>query len=338
MPWSGCTPRCLALVVVLAVSGISPPLIAAEARMLTARDTLSPPPPSSELERRILQHLTWEPREFPVSLTEKEGEEYQALLRFPSPFETGDAENDRVAVLWYRAAKPSEEGKRKAVVVVHESGSAMPVGKMFARGFAARGVDAFLVQLPYYGFRRANRPALTEERVLIALRQGIADVRRARDAVAALADIDSQHISLQGTSLGGFVSATVAGLDHGFDRIFIMVAGGDLYSLLEHGQRESADLKRRLDEVGYTGEKLRQILDLVEPNHLAHRIDPQRTWLYSATQDQVVPLANALSFKEAARLSDDHHIRLWGDHVTTIVYFPVIADHVVQQMGRRAEK
>jgi len=313
-------------------------VFAAEPVLLSARDTLAPPPATVESERRVLQELTWKPTEFPVTLQEVEGEEYQAVLRFPSPLETGDPVNDRVAVLWYRSTKPQGEGGRSAVVVVHESGSAMPVGKMFARGFAARGVDAFLVQLPYYGLRKTNQQQLTERKVLVAIRQGIADVRRTRDAVAAVPDIHPQKISLQGTSLGGFVSATVAGLDGAFHRVFIMVAGGDLYSLLEHGQRESAELKRRLDEAGYTGEKLKEVLEKVEPNRLAHRIDPRRTWLYSANQDQVVPIANALSFKQAARLPDDHHIRLWGDHVTTIVYFPVIADHVVQQILQPPEQ
>jgi dienelactone hydrolase len=308
-------------------------LFTAEPTILPARDTIAPAAAVSDAERQALEKLAWKPGEFAVSLVPVKDVDHQAVIRFPSALETGDATNDKVALWWYRAANVADGEKRPALVVVHESGSAMPVGKMFAKGFAARGVHAFLIHLPYYGLRREKRRELDEKRVLIAIRQGIADVRRARDAIAVLPGVDPQRIGLQGTSLGGFVAATVAGLDRGYDQVFIMVAGGDLHSLLEHGQRESADLKRRLDEAGYTGDKLREVMATVEPNVLAHRINAERTWLYSANQDQVVPIENALSFKRAAHLTDDHHIRLWGDHVTTILYFPVIADHVVQQIN-----
>jgi dienelactone hydrolase len=308
---------------------------AGNATTFPARDTLSPAAAQTDDERKALAGLTWKPGEFAVTMSGVEGQDYQALLRFPSPLETGDAVNDRVAMLWYRPADVKDGEQRPAVVVVHESGSSMPVGKMFAKAFAARGVHAFMIQLPYYGLRKENRKDLTEQRILIAVRQAIADVRRARDAVAVMPGVESKRISLQGTSLGGFVAATTAGIDRGFDNVFIMVAGGDLYSLLEHGQRESADLKRQLDEVGYTGEKLREVMNAIEPNRLAHRINAERTWLYSANQDQVVPIANALSFKRAAKLPDDHHIRLWGDHVTTIVYFQPLADQVVKQINAK---
>lgn len=310
-------------------------VFAADSSMLPARDTLAPAAAQSPAERQSLEKLTWKPGEFTVSVANVEDQDHQAVIRFPSPLETGDAVNDKVALLWYRAKDANENARLPAVVVVHESGGSMPVGKMFAKGFAARGVHAFLIHLPYYGLRRERHNALQEQRVLIAVRQGIADVRRAHDAVAALPGVDPQKISLQGTSLGGFVAATTAGLDRGYDHVFIMVAGGDLLSLIQHGERESAELRKKLTEAGYTGEKLREITAIVEPNTLAHRANPDRTWLYSAEQDQVVPFANALSFKRAAKLADDHHICLWGDHVTTIVYFPVIADHVVKQMTSR---
>jgi hypothetical protein len=304
---------------------------AAEPTLLPARDTLAPVAAQSPEERFTLEQLLWKPGPFEVSSAPVEGEEHQVVLRFPSAFETGNAINDRAALLWYQAANAKDGEKLPAIVVVHESGSAMPVGKMFAKGFAARGVHAFLIHLPFYGLRR-DRSVKPDEKFLIVMRQAIADVRRAHDAVAVMPGVDPARISLQGTSLGGFVSATAAGLDRGYDHVFIMVAGGDLYGLIQNGERESAELRRKLEEAGYTGDKLRDMIATVEPNRLAGRVNPERTWLYSAEQDRVVPFANALSYKRAAKLADDHHVRLWGDHVTTILYFPVIADHVVKQI------
>ena len=111
------------------------------------------------------------------------------------------------------------------MVVIHESGSRMEAGRVFARSFRERGLNAFLVHLPYYGERRkgGGRPEDADFTVLV--RQGIADARRARDAVAVLPGVDADQISIQGTSLGGFVTTLVGSLDPGYDNVFIMLAG-----------------------------------------------------------------------------------------------------------------
>jgi hypothetical protein len=305
----------------------------AESRKLESRDSLNPAAAATDDIRDCLRELTWTPQSFEISI-EPAGERdpWQAVLRFPSPVATGDSVNDRVAVLWYKAQGVAPSARVPAIVVVHESGSSMPVGKAFASLFAAQKVHAFLVQLPHYGLRRTGRQKPTGEQFLLAMRQAIADVRRTRDAVSALDEVDSTRISLQGTSLGGFVAATTAGIDRAFDHVFIMVAGGDLLSMLERGQREAAELRERLQAAGYTGDRLKELLWTVEPTRLAGRLDSSRTWLYSAEQDQVVPIANALALKQAASLADDHHIRLPGDHVSTIVFVPAILTHVMKQV------
>jgi len=307
---------------------------AEDVRRFIAVDTLSPQAPASDDVRACLSGLAWKPQSFEVTCAAETtaGAAHQSVLRFPSPVDTGNPENDRVAVLWYQPPGPSADRLKPALVVVHESGSSMPVGKLFATLFAGQGVHAFLVQLPNYGLRRTANKKPTGDQFLVAMRQGIADVRRARDAVATLPGVDPTRISIQGTSLGGFVASTAAGLDHGFDQVFIMVAGGDLYGMLERGQREAAELRERLEKAGFTGDKLKELMWAVEPTRLAGRLDPRTTWLYSAEYDTVVPMANALALKNAASLPDDHHMRLPGDHVTTIVYVPMILDHVVKRI------
>ncbi len=129
---------------------------------------------------------------------------------------------------WYQAKDESGAVlNAPAAVIVHESGSGMTVGRLIAQGLRQRGLHTFMIQLPYYGVRRAGEKP-TGERVFAAMRQAIADVRRAKDAVAAIPLVDSTRISLQGTSLGGFVTATTAGLDQGYHRVVIFLAGGDL--------------------------------------------------------------------------------------------------------------
>lgn len=308
----------------LASSGVS-------AESLITQDTLDTAVVAGDVGT-ALTGLRWEPREFSIELVNVQDEDHQAVVRFASPISTGDEVIDRVALLWHRPEVEHRGELRPAIVVVHESGSAMPVGKLFARAFAAKGVHSFLIQLPHYGLRRRDGIRPDGERFLVSMRQAIADVRRARDVVARLPGVDPKRISLQGTSLGGFVSATVAGLDQGYDATFIMLAGGDLASLLQNGEKEAAQLRERLRQAGYSGDRLAKLLDTIEPLRLASRIASDRMWLYSADQDRVVPLANALVLKQAANLPDANHVRLWGDHTSTIVFFPVIVQHVIDHL------
>lgn len=303
-----------------------------ESQTFSARDSLQPGDESVADAKAAIAELTWKPATFDVTLAAVEGEDHQAVIRFPSAIDTGNATNDRVALLWYKPPHADAAQTRPAIVVVHESGSAMPVGKLFARAFAAKGYHSFLIHLPQYGLRRTPGTPRDGSRFLLTMRQGIADVRRARDAVAVLPGVDPQRIALQGTSLGGFVASMTAGLDRGYQAVFLMLSGGDLHGMLQQGEKEAADLRVRLEQAGFTGDKLRTVLHAVEPTRLAHRVNPLQTWLYSAEQDRVVPLEHALIFKRAAKLDDDHHVRLWGDHTSTIIYFPVIVDHVAQRM------
>lgn len=319
------------------------PAIAADAptptRTFAARDTLAPQPDESADARACLENLTWKPTEFEVSLEPATDSEIEAYVRFPSPKPNGVAQNDRVVLEWY--AVKDDAGKivdAPAVVVVHESGSGMEVGRLFAKAFHAQKVHAFMIQLPFYGLRKPQGFRQDGKHIESTMKQGIADARRAKDAVSVIPHVMRDNIALQGTSLGGFVAATTAGLDHGFDSVHIMVAGGDLYNLVLNGQREAGKLREMLATAGYTGEKLRDLFSQVEPLRLAHRLDPKTTWMYSATRDQVVPPIHAIKLAEAAKLSEDHHIRLLADHYTGIIYMPVVVDGMSKNILQHSNK
>ncbi len=134
---------------------------------------------------------------------------------------------------WYQAKdKDRNPINAPGRVIVHESGNGMTVGRIVARSLRSKGIHTFMMQLPYYGVRRGEGGRPSGEKLVEALRQGIADARRARDAVAAVPLVDASRISLQGTSLGGFVTATTAGLVQAYHRTFVLLAGGDLYGTL----------------------------------------------------------------------------------------------------------
>jgi hypothetical protein len=315
----------------------------------SARDSLSPTRDDNPDTQACLDDLVWAPAEFEVICRPAENKSYDMLVSFPSPRPCGDVLNDRVTMEWFAAREPSSTNggdndpaaigvkKAPAVVVIHESGSRMEAGRTFARGLRKHGLHTFLIHLPYYGERRApgvKRPESFDFRE--TTRQGIADARRARDAVAAIPEVDANYIALQGTSLGGFVGITTAGLDGRYDGVFIMLAGADLYDIVQTGKKDTAKVREELLKAGYEGERLKELLTIVEPTRIAHRLDPARTWLYNSLQDDVVPIRNARLLGQAARLEKSHQVELPGDHYSVVIYFPLILEHVGSRIREAA--
>ncbi len=298
-----------------------------------AADSLRPGPEPAADSAACLAGLVWTPESFEVTLHDAEQGRGELAIEFPSPRPSGDARNDRVWIEWYR---PRDCGpwpeRRSACVVVHESGSSMQFGRLIARGLREHGAHAFLVHLPHYGRRRDPAAKPGPEKLIPAVTQAVADVRRARDAVAALPGVDAGRIGLQGTSLGGFVATTASALDRGYAKTFIMLAGADLPAVLANGRKDAAKVRAKLAAAGMTDREVHGTLHAIEPLRLAHRLAPHRTWLYSGRFDDVVPPANADLLATAAGLPDTHHIRLAADHYTGVLYLPVVLAQVAKQL------
>jgi dienelactone hydrolase len=306
-------------------------------QVFKAADTLAAPVDESVNAMECLSGLCWTGAAFSVRCESTTQIGANAVFRFPSAKPVGDAINDLVAMEWYAvlddAGRPV---KAPAMVVVHESGSGMTVGRMVARGLRDRGLHAFMMQLPFYGLRRSPEKNRDEQEFAALMSQGIADTRRSLDAVAALPWIDPENVSLQGTSLGGFVAATSSGLDAAYRNVFVLLAGGDLPKLVMTGERETASLRRQLEAKGFIGPTLYELLNRFEPNRLAHRIPANRLWVYSANFDTTVPPTHAESFAKAAGISDDHHIRMPASHYSGVLFLPVVLDQIATQCGGRA--
>lgn len=297
-----------------------------------AQDSLACGEESSDDARDCLAKLSWKPKQFTVRLEAAAAGCGDFLVRFPSPRPIGDSIIDLAAMEWFTARDGDHAIKKApAIVVIHESGKSMTVGRMIARDLGAHGLHAFLLQLPGYGARRVDI-ASAVSKVLPALQQAISDARRARDAVVALPVVDETVVGIQGTSLGGFVTATTAGLDHGYNRVFILLAGGDLQEVVLHGAKDAANTRKKLTEAGVTEEQIKQLAHDVEPLRLAHRTKPAETWLYSGKFDDVVPPRCSLAFAKAAHLASDHHIELPVDHYSGVLYLPKIVNEIAERM------
>jgi len=298
----------------------------------SAQDTLNCEPDARTDAQNCLDGLRWKPGNFTVTCETAREDQGDLLIRFPTPVPMGDGINDNVSMEWY-VARDAERKPKSAncVIVVHESGRGMTVGRIFARGLNSQGLHTFLVHMPGYGVRRSaesDKP----ERILTGMRQAIADVRRARDAAVTLPLVKSEIVGLQGTSLGGFITSTTAGLDSGFDRVFILLAGGNLHDVVLNGKKDAAQFRQRLESIGVRGDQIRELARPVEPMRLAHRLNPTTTWLYSGRYDDVVPPSCSKAFADAASLPAGHHIEMAADHYSGILYLPAVIAQIRSRM------
>lgn len=323
-------------------AGKSTPSVSVDKKAFEATDTvaLEISKETSDDAKACLSGLGWEKGTFEVRIEDADDKQRKSgidrIVRFPSPVPSGDPVNDLVAMEWYQATKKGQKlDHAPAIVVVHESGRGMTVGKMIARGLSNQGVHALMMQLPTYGMRRNPASTKSEGEALIAgLKQGITDARRAYDAVRVLPQIDAQRVSIQGTSLGGFVVATTTGLDPAYHRSMILLAGGDLYGVLANGDRDAEKTRKELAKSGISMDQAKEALYSIEPLRLAHRVAADKTWLYSGSNDTVVPPVSSKKYALAAKLPEGHHIELPADHYSGVVFLP----SVIQQMANLASQ
>ncbi len=295
-------------------------------------DSLACDTENSADAQECLTGLRWKRSDFTVRCEAPESDRGDVLIRFNSPIDTENAINDNVSMEWYVARdKMQQPISARAVVIVHESGRGMTVGRIFAKGLNAQGLHTFLIHLPGYGHRRTEA-ADKVEHILTGMKQGIADVRRAKDVVVSLPLVQKDVVGLQGTSLGGFVTSSVAGLDDGYDRVFVLLAGGNLANVVMSGNKDAAKVRAKLEAAGVTGDQIREFSKPVEPLRLAHRIDADNLWLYSGKYDDVVPPASSFALAAAAKLGEGHHVELLADHYSGVVYLPLVIHEIRKKM------
>lgn len=305
-----------------------------------AHDTVAIPVDSEPDTQQCLTQFAWTSEPFSVAV-HSTSQDRLWHVRFPSPHPCGVERVDEVVCEWYPVLSDTGSGqpiRRPAVIVIHESGSKMVVGRLIASQLRQSGIHAFLVQLPGYGERRS--PDFQPNDLVAVFTQGVTDVRRARDAVAALPFVDDRHIGLQGTSLGGFVATLVASLDDGFDSVFLLLCGVDLHGVLTSGTKDAERTLRKLREAGLEGEQLKSALQRVEPGRVAQRIQPSKTWLYSGAFDQVVRPEFSSRLAERIDLDPSHHIRMLANHYSGVIYLPSIIAHIretVEDSGKTTE-
>lgn len=321
-------------------------VVAADAKtskVFATSDSFIDPTDANEAAQLRLDWVKWKPAKFEVTCVAPAREGtlathaaeggYDALVYFPSPHPTGEQANDTVVMEWYAPRDEQRQVKRgPAMVVLHILAGQMVVARMFARAFAQRGIHAFVLHMPHYGLRKVGGKRPNAKVLLAGVREAVADARRARDVINVLPNIQRDAIGIQGTSLGGFICTATASLDNSFKPIFPTLAGGNLQTLFRDGQKEVASIKAHLKKEGITQDQLKAMLEQLEPNTLAHRIDAKCTWMFNAEQDEVIPAANAHALAKAIGLAKERHTWMSGGHVSCIIHLPVIVESMAEKI------
>jgi len=268
-------------------------------------------------EREVISALTWQPETF-TAITADEGDADLAV-KFPSPKPQGNDDWDTAILDWHFARdRAGRIITAPAVIVLDILQGGNLVAGFIARTLAKNGLHAFILHLPQNGRRMKPGAKHDWNFFLPSLRQGASDARRARDVVANLPMV-AGGVSLQGTSLGGFIATMAGAIDGVFDSTILALTGGDVFGILSRGKMDAARVRSHLREVGYTDDKLREALWKIEPLRIAHRLNPKRTWLFSARYDQVVPGEHGKLLADAIGLDWSHHRQLAGCHYTCAI-------------------
>lgn len=278
-----------------------------------------------------------QPFDYRVESVEEKATFTVLRLSYPSPVLTPVPQNNTVPAEYYlpKGIRPGDP-KRPAVICVHILDGNMELVRMTCSVLASRGIPSILFLLPYYGPRApAEGPeamAVHPELFLGAIRQAMEDVRRTVDVLASRPEVDAAHIGITGISLGGIVAATASGLEPRLSRAMLVLAGGDLETIIGHA-RETAVLSATIR--GLPADKQQEIagiLSAVDPltqaGRLRRRAQDGRVLMVNAAEDEVIPRACTEKLAEALGIGDRV---VWLDglgHYTALAELPRILDRM----------
>jgi dienelactone hydrolase len=211
-------------------------------------------------------------------------------LTFPSPVTTRHESNNTVPCEYY---VPKGASKRPAAVVLDILDGALVVSRAQALWLAQHGIPALVVQMAYYGPRR---PKESKERLLSVdvdksvanITQTVLDCRRAVAWLESRPEVDANKIGLVGTSLGSFVGGVVAGVEPKIKTACLLLGGGGLVDSFNQHPKAGPVLGM-LALVGITPDKLKKMIDPVDPLTYADKLKGKKLLLIAASRDDVVP-------------------------------------------------
>ena len=211
-------------------------------------------------------------------------------LSFPTAVKTANAANNTVYAEYY---KPRSAGKHPAVIVLDILDGAQVVARSQALWLAQHDIAALVVVMAHYGPRREpgskERLLSTDiEKSVANVRQTVLDCRLALAWLEARSEVDAKNLGVLGTSLGSFVGGIFGGVEPKIRSVNLLLGGGALVeSFSEHPVAVMLAPVLRL--AGVTPEKLKKLIDPIDPITYAGGLKAKRLLLIAAKNDDVVP-------------------------------------------------
>jgi len=222
-------------------------------------------------------------------------------ISFPSALKTDIEQNNTVYCEYFRA---KGNQKRASVILLDILEGSLTVSRLIAHSLASSGIDGCIMTLPHYGPRRMPDDNLIEfmkdPNVFVAsVQQAVMDVRRTARWIESQPQKEKNRIGLCGTSLGGFIAALSGGVDGGFNKIALVLAGADMPAVLTTDAKEVQDIKAHLALMNISGEKLSALLEPIEPLTFADRLKKSKILMINGSLDTIVPPACAQKLAKA---------------------------------------
>jgi dienelactone hydrolase len=250
--------------------------------------------PGEQVERWVAQALSDTDAFFAAPPTrEYEFDASTGQLRFPSALVTPHHENNVVHARFVAARAPRRGGPRRAVVVLPQWNSDAEGHIGLSRLFAACGISALRVSLPYHDTRMPSELRRADYivsanivRTVQVCRQAVLDARR---AVAWLAARGFERIGIVGTSLGSCLAMITAAhepliraaaLNHVSLYFADVVWEGLSTSHVREGLEPEIDLAR-----------LRRLWLAISPHTYVRRLRDRHSLLVYAKYDLTFPVA-----------------------------------------------
>ena len=243
-------------------------------------------------------------------------------LEFPTPIPSPVKRNNTVHCEYFPAAGA---GRVPGVIVLHILDGRFRVARGVSQALRGAGISTLLVKMPYYGPRCPADPAVLKklgndpETAIGVVVQAVADIRRAARWLATCDEVDPDRVGLCGVSLGGFAAALTGGVDGGFGRVAIVLAGGRLDKVITGPAREVRALREEIQRRKWTPAKLKRILEPIEPMTYASRLKSSRVLMIAAKRDKIVPpiCAESLARASGAKIT-------WypASHYTMVAFLP----------------
>ena len=260
-------------------------------------------------------------------------------LSYPSPVTTPVPQNNTVPAEYYlprglRAGQP----RRPAVIFLHILDGNVEMVRMTCSLLASHGIPAIFFKLPYYGERGfpEGPEAMARDIHLFlgAVSQAFADVQRTVDVLASRPEVDPHRIGIAGISLGGIIAATAAERDARIHRALLVLAGGDLMTIIAHARetRPLYEVLQRLPpaERQAVERTLAEVDPLRHAGQLRSRAQAGRVRMINAAVDEVIPRPCTEKLAQALGIADRV---MWLEdlgHYTALAALPQILRSMVE--------